>query len=182
MGGATCQTTPIPRSALEKNPMPGHPFEVNPVGEGTTRSGTDTRVYHPETPTGSTHSSTRGLRPPEQLENQAEFPSSEETRPDSPVQTLRGPCGRSLKWRGSLRFLPPLKMRPSSIAPSPAESREAPSTPQYPSPLRGPLGSSLRSPAEVQGNEAFPPQPEKDLESPSSTHLEALVPSQTREP
>ena len=124
----------------------------------------------------------KGFSVPEQLERPAGFPSSDKTRPDSPGPTLQGPCGRSPKRRGSLRFLPPLEMRPSSIAPSPAESREAPSTPQYPSPLRGPLGSSLRSPAEVQGNEAFPPQPEKDLESPSSTHLEALVPSQTREP
>ena len=29
------------------------------------------------------------------------------------------------------------------------------------------LGSSLRSPVEVEGNECFPPQPKKDLESPS---------------
>ena len=41
----------------------------------------------------------------------------------------------------------------------------------------GTLGSSLRSPAEVGGNEGFLLQPEKDLESPSSTRLEALVPS-----
>ena len=32
------------------------------------------------------------------------------------------------------------------------------------------LGSSLRSPAEVEGNEAFPPQPQKDLE-PSTVGL-----------
>ena len=38
--------------------------------------------------------------------------------------------------------------------------------------LRGTLGSSLRSPAEGEGNKGFPPQPEKDLESPSSTPLE----------
>ena len=31
--------------------------------------------------------------------------------------------------------------------------------------LRGTVGRSLRSPAEVEGNEGFPPQPEKDLES-----------------
>ena len=31
--------------------------------------------------------------------------------------------------------------------------------------------------AEGEGNEGFPPPPEKDLESPSSTRLEALVPS-----
>ena len=43
-------------------------------------------------------------------------------------------------------------------------------------PLRGTLASSLRSPAEGEGNECFPPPPEKHLESPS-TRLEALVPS-----
>ena len=134
-------------------------------------------MHHPERPAGSTHGSTRGLRPPEQIERQAGFPSSDKTRPGSPVPTLQGPCGRSPKRRGSLRFLPPLEMRPSSIAPDPGESREAPPTPQDPWPLRGTLGSSLRSPAEVEGNEGFPPHPEKDLESPSSTGLEALVPS-----
>ena len=157
--------------------MPGHLFEGYPVGEGTTRRGTDTPVYRPETPAGSTHSSTRGLTPPEQLERQAEFPCSDKTRPVSPVPTRQGPCVRSLKWRGSLWFLPPLEMRPSSIVPKSAESREAPPTPQYPSPLRGTLGSSLRSPAEGEGNEGFLPPLEKDLESPSSTRLEALVPS-----
>ena len=49
--------------------------------------------------------------------------------------------------------------------------------PQYPSLLRGTLGSSLRSPAEGERQEDFPPPPDKDLESPSSTRLEALVPS-----
>ena len=47
-------------------------------------------------------------------------------RPDSPVPTLQGPCDPSQKWRGTLRFLPPLEMRPSSIAPNPVKSREAP--------------------------------------------------------
>ena len=49
------------------------------------------------------------------------------TRLDSPVPTLQGPCHRSQKWRGSLRFLPQFDMRPFSIAPNPVESREAPS-------------------------------------------------------
>ena len=97
LGGATCRATPISRSALEKNLMPGHLFKGNPVVEGTTRRGTDTPVPRPGTPAGSTHSSTRVLRPPEQLERQAEFPSSDKTRPDSPVPTLQGPCGRSPK-------------------------------------------------------------------------------------
>ena len=32
------------------------------------------------------------------------------------VPTLQGPCGRSPKRRGSLRFLPPVEVRPSSVA------------------------------------------------------------------
>ena len=42
-----------------------------------------------------------------------------------------------VKQRGSLRFLPPLEMRPSSIATNPAESREAPPTPQLGTGLPG---------------------------------------------
>ena len=126
VGGATCRKTPIARSALDKNPMPGHPLEGNPVDEGTTRRGTDTPVHRPEKPTGSTHSSTRGLSPRAQLKRQAEFHSPHRTRPDSPVPNLLGPCNPNQKWRGTLRFLPQLEMRPSSIAPNPVESREAP--------------------------------------------------------
>ena len=39
--------TLISQSALDKNPMPGHLFEGNPVSEGTTRRGTDTPVHRP---------------------------------------------------------------------------------------------------------------------------------------
>ena len=134
-------------------------------------------MHHPEKPTGSTQSSTRGLSPCVQLDRPAGFPSSDKTRPDSPVPTLQGPCGRSPKRRGSLSFLPPFEVRPSFLAQDPAESRGAPPPPQDPSPLRGTLGSSQMSPAEGEGIEGFPPPPEKDLESPSSTRLEALVPS-----
>ena len=38
------------------------------------------------------------------------------------------------------------------------------------------LGSSLRSPVEVEGTHGFLPQPEKDLESPSSMRLEVQIP------
>ena len=60
---------------------PGRPQPMgclldNPVSEGTTRRGTDTPVHHPEKPAGSSHSSTSGLSPREQLEKQAEFHSS----------------------------------------------------------------------------------------------------------
>ena len=88
VGGATCRMPPIPQSALEKDPRPGPLFEGNPVGEGTDLSSTDIPVHRPETPAGFTHSSTRGLWPPEQLERQAGFPSSDKTRPDSPVPSV----------------------------------------------------------------------------------------------
>ena len=57
------------------------------------------------------------------------------------------------------------------------QSGGAPALRPGPSPLRGTLGSSLRSSAEGEGHQGFPPPPDKDLESPSSTRLEALVPS-----
>ena len=151
--------------------MPGHLFDCNPEDEGTTYRGTDTPVHHPEKPAGSTHSSTRGLRPPERLERQVEFHSSDKTRPDSPVPTLQGPCDRSQKLRGTLRFLLQLEMRPSSIAPNPVESQEAPPKFTVRLLLKGILRSSLRSSAEVEGTQGILPQPEKDLESPSSTRL-----------
>ena len=47
-------------------------------------------------------------------------------------------------------------------------------SPVFPWSCEGKLGVLLES---LQGNEGFPPPPEKDLESPSSTRLEALVPS-----
>ena len=48
-------------------------------------------------------------------------------------------------WVGSQR-------REKEDTPDPAESRGAPPPPQDPSPLRGTLGSSLRSPAEGEGS------------------------------
>ena len=68
--------TPISGSALEKNPMPGHLFEGNPVDEGTTRRGTDTPVHHMEKPAGSTYRLTSGLTTREQLERLGECHSS----------------------------------------------------------------------------------------------------------
>ena len=78
VGGATCRMTPISRSALEMNPMPGHLFEGNPVGEGTKRRGTDTPMHCLEKTAGSTHSSPSGLSLREQLERQGEIHSSTE--------------------------------------------------------------------------------------------------------
>ena len=54
---------------------------------------------------------------------------------------LGGIEGRRRKGRQKMRWLdgilPPIEMRPSFISSNLVESREAPLTPQYPSPLRG---------------------------------------------
>ena len=126
MGGATCRKTPIVWSALYKNPMPGHHFEGNPVDEGTTEGllklpcivQKNTQVLHTARQV-ECHPMNNSIG------KQSSFPPHK-TRPDSPVPTLQGPCHPSQKWRGNLRFLPQLEMRPSSIAPNPDESREAP--------------------------------------------------------
>ena len=44
--------------------------------------------------------------------------------------------------RGSLRCLPPLEVRPSSVAPDPPHTRGAPPPPQDPSPLTSVHGDS----------------------------------------
>src|SRR5574340_1715462 len=51
-----------------------------------------------------------------------------------------------------------------------------PSHLQFPWLLRATMRSPLRSPAQVEGTQGFLPQPEKDLERPSSTRLEARFP------
>ena len=52
--------------------------------------------------------------------------------------------------------------RPRSPGGRPSLGAQPPALrPQDPSPLRGTLGSSLRSPAEGEGHEGFPPPPEK---------------------
>ena len=135
MGGATCRTPPIPRSALEKYPRPGRLFEGNPVDEGTTQRGTDTLVHRPEKPAGSTYSSTSGLSPLKNSRGKWGFIPLHKTMPDSPVPTLQGLCdpnqtSASEVTRRTLRFLPPLEIRTSSIARKPVESRETrPSSP-----------------------------------------------------
>src|SRR5574340_586585 len=53
----------------------------------------------------------------------------------------------------------------------------SPSHLQFPWLLMVALRSPLRSPAQVEGTQGFLPQPGKDLERPSSTRLEARVPS-----
>ena len=75
-----------------------------------------------------------------------------------------------------MSFLPPLEMRPSSIAPNPVESRETPPNCSVSLTSQRHHYTFLRSPAQVEGTKGFLPQPVKDLESPSSTRLEVRFP------
>ena len=78
------------------------------------------------------------------------------TRPDSPVPSLQGTLRSESEIRGTLRFLPQLDMSPSSNAPSPVESREAPPTSSFPDVS----GHHHEKPPEVtctsRGNPGFP--------------------------
>src|SRR5574337_612888 len=59
----------------------------------------------------------------------------------------------------------------------PSGAPRGPSHLQFPWLLRATMRSPLRSPAQVEGTQGFLPQPGKDLERPSSTLLEARLPS-----
>ena len=63
---------------------------------------------------------------------------------DAEAQIQVGPCSPE-DAKGCVRLCRPLEVRPSSVAPDPAESRESPPTPQDPSPLRGTLQTPLEA-------------------------------------
>src|SRR5574337_631149 len=97
VGGSTLRSTPISRSPLGKNPMPGHLSELRPVNEVNTKglrlarasSGKDPQVPNTARQVASLPGDTsRGKR--------SSMPQPK-TRPDSPVPSLQGPCDRSLK-------------------------------------------------------------------------------------
>ena len=123
--GNTFQRTPMSRSALDKNPMPGHLLECNPVDEVATRRGTNHPRASSEKTRSSKYSSTGGLSPPEQLERQAEFHAS----------TQDEACLSCLNSAGILRSESEMERNPQIPAstrdealfhcPNPVESREA---------------------------------------------------------
>ena len=144
--------------------------------EGTTRRVTDTPVQRPKKLQVPQTARQVSCHPVNHSKGKRRSFPPQKTRRDSLVPTLQGPCDQSQKWRGSQRFLPPLEMRPSSIAPNPVESREAPpkstvslTYQRKPEKLPEVTGRS-------RGNPGFPAATRENLESPSSTRLEALVP------
>ena len=124
VGGATFRKTLISRSTLDKNSMPRHLFQCHPVDEVATRRGSDS--IDRKNPQVRNIAQQVACHPMNTSRGKQSSMPQPKMRPDSPVPTLQGPCDRSLKWRGTLRFLAQLEMRPSSIAPNPVESREVP--------------------------------------------------------
>ena len=92
-------------------------------------------------------------------------------RPDSLFEAAYTAQNSRQNRGGTLRFQPQLEMRPSSIAPNPVESREAP-------PKSTVFLTYNRHPEKlpevtIMGTHGFLPELEKDLEIPPSTCLEA---------
>ena len=81
---------------------------------------------------GSKYSSTSGLSPRGHLERQAEFHASTQDEACLSCPKSAGTLRSESEVRGTLRFLPQLEMRPSSNAPNPVESREAPPNSSFP--------------------------------------------------
>src|SRR5574341_260970 len=89
-------------------------------------------VHRSEKTPGSKYSSTSGLSPRGHLERQAEFPASTQDEAWLSCPPSAGTLQSESEIRGTLRFLPQLEMRPSSNAPNPVESREAPPSSSFP--------------------------------------------------
>src|SRR5574341_767378 len=89
-------------------------------------------VHRSEKTPGSKYSSTSGLSPRGHLERQGELHASTQDEAWRSCPQSAGTLRLESEIRGSLRFLPQLEMRPSSNAPSPVESREAPPTSSFP--------------------------------------------------
>ena len=78
------------------------------------------------------YSWTSGLSPRGHLERQAEVHASTQDEAWLSCPQSAGTLRSESEIRGTLRFLPQLEMRPSSNAPSPVKSREAPPTSSFP--------------------------------------------------
>ena len=73
------------RSALDKNPMPGHLLECNPVDEVATRRGTDTPVHRPKKPEVLNTARQVACHPLNNSSGKRSSMPQHKTRPASPV-------------------------------------------------------------------------------------------------
>src|SRR5574341_235239 len=95
VGGSTFRRTPISRSPLDKNPMPGHLFELHPVNEVNTK-GQFFRASFGKKPQVPKTARQAASLPGDISRGKRSSMPQPKTRPDSPVPSLQGPCDRSL--------------------------------------------------------------------------------------
>src|SRR5574341_913071 len=88
--------TPISRSPLDKNPMPGHLSELHPVNEVNTK-GQFFRASFGQKPQVPKTARQAASLPGKISRGKRSSMPQPKTRPDSPVPSLQGPCDRSLK-------------------------------------------------------------------------------------
>src|SRR5574339_166224 len=174
VGASTLRSTPISRSPLDKNPMPGHLSELHHVNEVNTK-GQFFRTSFGKKPQVPKTARQAASLPGDISRGKRRSMPQPKTRPDSPVPSLQGPCDRSLKsevpcgsclnWRRG-----PLPIHQTQWSP------ERPLPPPVSLASQSHHEKPLRSPAQVEGTQGFLPQPGKALERPSSTRLEARFP------
>src|SRR5574337_1117943 len=93
---STLRSTPISRSPLDKNPMPGHLSELHPVNEVNTK-GQFFRASFGKKPQVPNTARQAASLPGDISRGRRSSMPQPKTRPDSPVPSLQGPCDRSLK-------------------------------------------------------------------------------------
>ena len=96
VGGSTFRRTPISRSPLDKNPMPGHLSELQPVNEVNTK-GQFFRASFGKKPQVPKTARQAASLPGDISRGKRSSMPQPKSRPDSPVPSLQGPCDRSLK-------------------------------------------------------------------------------------
>ena len=96
VGGSTFRRTPISRSPLDKNPMPGHLSELQPVNAVNTK-GQFFRASFGKKPQVPKTARQAASLPGDISRGRRSSMPQPKTRPDSPVPSLQGPCDRSLK-------------------------------------------------------------------------------------
>src|SRR5574339_55319 len=96
VGGSTFRRTPISRSPLDKNPMPGHFSDLHPVNEFNTKGQFFRASFGKKRQVPKTSRKAASLPGDISRGKRSSMPQPK-TRPDSPVPSLQGPCDRSLK-------------------------------------------------------------------------------------
>src|SRR5574340_100182 len=176
MSSTKFSTTSNYRSPLNKNTMTGHLHKHLPVNE-VNKKGQFFRASAGKKPQVPKTARQAAALPGDMSRGKRSSMPQAKTRPDSPVPSLQGPCDRSLKSE-----VPAVPASTGDEAlfqcTKPSGVPRGPSHLQFPWLLRATMRSPLRSPAQVEGTQGFLPQPEKDLERPSSTRLEARFPYQ----